>query len=66
MKTELFERFNSACDKAKVISTLPNLSEEQYSKIFSHVSNTDMMTTIKTINFAYRQIVDVHKDSAAL
>ena len=54
MKKELVESFLEVCDKAKKIADSPKLSEEQYDKVFYHMSNVDMETTIRTVNYAYR------------
>jgi len=56
MNLDLVKNFNDACDMAKVISELPNLTESQYGRIFEHVSNGDMVTTIRTIQHAYSMI----------
>lgn len=56
MNKNLVESFNTACKKAKVINDLPNLTDEQYEQIFYHVSNEDMVTTIRTINHAYTMV----------
>lgn len=56
MKKELYESFKKACIQAKELSELPELTDEQFSKIFLHFSNTDMETTIRTIGYASRMI----------
>ncbi|MFA6938325.1 MAG: hypothetical protein WCQ67_08850 [Treponema sp.] len=56
MNKDLLESFHNACKKAKVINDLPNLTDEQYEQIFYHVSNEDMVTTIRTINHAYTMV----------
>ena len=60
MTTQLVEHFNNACDMAKKISELPNLTPEQYEEIFAHVSNSDMMVTIRTIQHAYYNVQKAH------
>jgi len=59
MEKQLVDSFNAACKKAKVINDLPNLTEEQYEKIFYHVSNADMFTTIRTIEHAYQMVKQI-------
>jgi hypothetical protein len=59
MEKQLVDSFNAACKKAKVINDLPNLTEEQYEKIFYHVSNADMITTIRTIEHAYQMVKQI-------
>ncbi len=56
MKKELYQSFNQVCLMAKEISELPDLSEIQSDKVFNHVSNVDMETTIRTIRYAYHMI----------
>jgi hypothetical protein len=62
MDISLVDSFNNACRKAKVINDLPNLTPTQYEQIFYHVSNEDMATTIRTIEYAY-QMVKKHSDT---
>ena len=56
MKSELYPAFNQVCLMAKEIANLPALSESQIEKVFSHVSNVDMETTIRTIRYAYHMV----------
>ena len=56
MEKQLVDSFNNVCKMAKVITDLPNLTEAQYEKIFYHVSNADMITTIRTIEHAYQMV----------
>lgn len=56
MNLNLVDNFNKACELAKAISEFPALSEEEYGRIFEHVSNGDMETTIRTIVHAYNMI----------
>lgn len=56
MDKQLVDSFNITCKKAKVINDLPNLTEEQYEKVFYHVSNEDMITTMRTIDHAYQMV----------
>ena len=54
MKKELIDPFLKTCSDAKKIAELPALTHEEYEKVFYHMSNVDMETTIRTINYAYR------------
>ncbi len=56
MKEELFNSFNQICSMAKEIDELPDLTKEQYARIFQHVSNSDMETTIRTLRYAFHMI----------
>ena len=56
MEKQLVDSFINVCKMAKVINDLPDLTEAQYEKIFYHVSNTDMATTIRTIEHAYHMV----------
>lgn len=53
MKKELYPQFKQICGMAKEILDLPDLSEEQISKVFAHVSNADMENTIHTMRHIY-------------
>ncbi len=56
MKQDLYYSFNQACSMAKEIVALPDLNTEQCAKVFQHVSNSDMETTIRTLRYAYHMI----------
>ncbi len=56
MKSELYPAFNQVCLMAQEIANLPDLDENQIEKVFSHVSNVDMETTIRTIRYAYHMV----------
>ena len=56
MKKELYDSFKKICIQAKEIAEMPDLTQGQIDRIFQHVSNADMETTIHTILHAYRMI----------
>ncbi len=56
MNLDLVKNFDDACKMAKAISELPSLTDAEYGRIFEHVSNGDMVTTIRTIQHAYSMI----------
>ena len=53
MKNELYNPFRQVCSMAKEIDSMPVLTDDQCSKLFQHVSNSDMETTIRTLRHAY-------------
>jgi len=56
MKKELYPVFTQACEMAKELADMPQLSPEQMDRIFAHMSNSDMETTIRTLRYAYMLI----------
>lgn len=57
MRPELFSTFIEACKSAQKITELPDLGQEKYNQLFMHMSNVDMETTIRTINYAHRMLL---------
>jgi len=53
MRKELYTPFKQVCGMAKEILDMPVLTEEQVKKVFAHVSNADMETTIHTLRHIY-------------
>ena len=53
MRKELYTPFKQVCGMAKEILGMPVLTEEQVKKVFAHVSNADMETTIRTLRHIY-------------
>ncbi len=56
MRPELIKTFMNACKTADAITSFPELTEEQYNQLFMHMSNVDVETTVRTINYAHRMI----------
>lgn len=53
MRKELYSPFLQICTMSKEITAFDPLTDEQFSKVFDHVSNIDMETTIRTMRYAY-------------